>query len=97
MLRYFTIVIYLLFPIGAVSAGVESKAVQEAAEVVSRKFGKQVAEMGLESLTRKMELLSAKYGDDALVAVEKVGPRTFRLVEEAGEDGLKSVKLLALR
>ncbi len=95
MLRYFTIVIYLLFPIGAVSAGVESKAVQEAAEVVSRKFGKQVAEMGLESLTRKMELLSAKYGDDALVAVEKVGPRTFRLVEEAGEDGLKSVKLLA--
>lgn len=75
--------------------GVASKAVKEAADAVLRKFGKEAAEQGIETLTRKVESLAVKYGDDALVAVKKVGPKTFRFVEEAGEDGLQSVKLMA--
>ncbi|HEX7376770.1 MAG TPA: hypothetical protein VF278_06635 [Pirellulales bacterium] len=76
-------------------AGVASKAVREAAETLFRKGGKEAAELGLETITRKLEALALKYGDDAIIAAQKVGPRTFRLVEEAGENGLAAVKLLA--
>lgn len=68
---------------------------REAAEYVLRKFGKEAAEVGVETLTRKIETLAVKYGDDVFLAVRKVGPRTLRLVEEAGEHGLESVKLMA--
>ncbi len=68
---------------------------REAAEYVMSKFGKEAAEAGVETLTRKIETLAIKHGDDAVQAVRKVGPRTFRIVEEAGEHGLESVKLMA--
>lgn len=76
-------------------AGVSSKAAKEAAEFVLRKFGKEAEEQGLQTLTRKIESLGLKYGDDAVTAVKKVGPRAFRYIDEAGESGLESVKLLA--
>ncbi|HEV3340684.1 MAG TPA: hypothetical protein VG125_10015 [Pirellulales bacterium] len=76
-------------------AGLTTKAAKEAAELVIRKFGKEAEEQGLQMLTRKIESLSLKYGDEAAIAVKKVGPRTFRVVEEAGENGLQSVRLLS--
>ncbi len=60
-----------------------------------RKFGKEAAEVGVETLTRKIETLAIKHGDDVFVAVRKVGPRALRIVEEAGEHGLESVRLMA--
>jgi len=60
-----------------------------------RKFGKEVAHEGMDTLARKIETLAIKHGDEAFLAVRKIGPRTFRLVEEAGEHGLQSVKLMA--
>lgn len=68
---------------------------REAAEFVLKKFGKEATDIGLNTLIKKIEILTTKYGDDAVVAVRKVGPRAFRLVEEAGEHGLESVKLMA--
>ena len=50
---------------------------------------------GVETLTQKVSTLAAKHGDDAFDAVKKVGPRSFRLIEEAGEHGAQSVKLMA--
>ncbi|HJT35753.1 MAG TPA: hypothetical protein VJ783_27235 [Pirellulales bacterium] len=76
-------------------AGISSKAAREAAEFVLRNFGKEAEEQGLQTLTQKIESLGLRYGDDAVAAVKKVGPRTFRYVDEAGENGLQSVKLLA--
>lgn len=68
---------------------------REAAEYIMGKFGKEAAEVGVETLTRKIETLAIKYGDDVFIAVRKVGPRTLRIVEEAGEHGLVSIKLMA--
>lgn len=68
---------------------------REAAEYVIGKFGKEAAKEGLEGLSRKIEVLAIKHGDEAVVAVRKVGPGTFRLVEEAGEHGLDAVKIMA--
>ena len=72
-------------------AGVESEAVEVGADFVLKKFGVQVTEElgedGAEVLARKMGVLAAKYGEKETVsAVERVGPRAFRLIEEAGED-----------
>jgi len=74
----------------------QSKALlfREAAEFVMKKFGKEATDIGLNTIIKKMEILTTKYGDDAVLAVRKVGPRAFRLVEEAGEHGLESVKLM---
>ena len=68
---------------------------REMAEYVMKKFGKEVADEGVETLTRKIETVIVKYGDDGVAAVKKVGPRSFRLIEEAGENGVESVKLMA--
>jgi hypothetical protein len=77
------------------TAGVTSKAAKEAAEFVIRKFGKEAEEQGLETLTRKIESVSLKYGDEAATAVKKAGPRALRCIEQAGDNGLESVRLLA--
>ncbi|HWB11386.1 MAG TPA: hypothetical protein VG826_19305 [Pirellulales bacterium] len=79
----------------ACMAGITSKAAKEAAEFVIRKFGKEAEEQGLQTLTRKIESLGLKYGDEAATAVKKVGPRALRYIEEAGDNGLQSVRLLA--
>lgn len=76
-------------------AGVTSKAAKEAAEFVLRKFGKEAEEQGLQTLTKRIETLGLKYGDDAIAAVKKVGPRALNYIDEAGETGLQSAKLLA--
>lgn len=82
---------------GPVSAGPKTKLAQEAAEQVVARFGKEAAQDGVETLTRKIEGLALRHGDEAFVAVRCVGPRTFRLVEEAGEHGDVVVRLLARR
>ena len=69
--------------------------VRETAEYLLRKFVKETAEEGLDTLSRKIEALVIKNGDDAILAIRKVGPRIFRIVEEAGEHGVESVKLMA--
>jgi len=94
--RYFTITTFLLIGIyGAADAGVKTKAAKEAAEYILGKFGKEAAEQGVETLTRKIEVLAVKHGDDAITAVKSVGPRIFRIVEEAGEHGSQAIKLMA--
>lgn len=88
------VAVVLLSPNPACAQG-KAKLAREAAEYVMRKFGKEAAHEGVETLTRKIETLAIKHGDDAFLAARKVGPRTFRLVEEAGEHGHQCVKLLA--
>ncbi len=68
---------------------------REAAEYVMRQFGKEAADVGVDTLARKIELLAVEHGDDAFLAVRQIGPRALRIVEEAGEHGLESVKLMA--
>ena len=69
---------------------------RELVEFVSRRFGKEVAEEGTEVLTRKVESLLVKYGDDVAEAVRKVGPRSVQLLDNAAAEGVEqSARLLA--
>lgn len=72
----------------------KAKAVREAAEYVMERFGKEAAEETTESLASKLAQLSAKHGDEAIDAVKAVGPRAFRLVDEAGEHAPSAIKLM---
>jgi hypothetical protein len=80
---------------GTVEAGATTKAAREGAEYILRKFSKTAGNEGVDILARKIEKLAAKYGDDAIVAVKKVGPTSFRIIEEAGENGPPAIKLMA--
>ena len=68
---------------------------REAADFVLKKFTNEAGGETLETLTRKIESVAVKYGDEGLDAVKKVGPRSLRLIEESGEHGLNSVRLMA--
>ncbi len=77
-------------------AGVASKAIQEAVEMTAKKFGREVAEEGLETMSAKMARLAAKHGDDVVAqAFTKVGPRAGSIVAEAGEHSGLALRLLA--
>jgi hypothetical protein len=90
----------LAMPIAA-HAGVKSEALEAAVRYVMKQFDKEVVkelgEGGAAVLARKTEELATKYGEkEALDAVQKVGPRVFRLVDGAGsEGGQEALRLLA--
>lgn len=72
----------------------KSAMVREAAKYVIKKFGSEAAEETVETVTSKLTQLCVSHGDDAIIAVKKVGPRAFKLVEEAGEHGPSAIKLM---
>jgi hypothetical protein len=77
-------------------AGVAGKALQEALELASKKFGKEVAETGAEKLAARATQLAAKHGDDVVAAaIKKVGPRAGQAALDAGEHGGLALHLLA--
>jgi hypothetical protein len=56
---------FLVVWTGVSQADIKTKAAREAAEYLVRKFGKEVAEEGVETLSRKIEILAVKHGDEA--------------------------------
>jgi len=81
---------------GPANAGIRTKAIQEAFEFVSKKFGKEMAEEGVENVSSRMMRLAATHGDEVVAkAFKRVGPRAGKIVGEAGEQGGLAVRLLA--
>jgi hypothetical protein len=78
-------------------AGVPSRLARETAEFLLKRFGREAGEESAEFAARRVERLLVAYGDDAAVAVRRVGPSTFRLVEEAGKHAPAAIKLMARR
>ena len=81
--------------VGSVQAGARTKAAQEAAEYILRKFGRKAVKEGTETLARKIEVFAARHGGDFITAVRRVGPRAIPMVSGAGEHASKAVKILA--
>ncbi len=68
---------------------------REVAEQVLAKFGKEAAGETVETLVPKIARISARYGDDGITAIEKVGPRAFNVISEAGDHSAGVVTLMA--
>ena len=77
----------------AAHAQVKAKAAREAAEMLFERFGVKVGR-SVPELTARIEGMAARYGDEAIVAMRKGGPSAFGLVEAAGADGAKAVRVL---
>lgn len=74
---------------------VRAKAAREAAEMLFERFGAK-AGRSVPELTARIEGLAARYGDEAILAVKKGGPSALGLVEAAGTDGARAVRVLAV-
>jgi hypothetical protein len=74
----------------------KSKAAQETAEFVLRKFGKEAAKDGASALARRIERAAVTHGDDVFKAVRLAGPRGLHLIEEAGAHSRQVARLLAV-
>ncbi|QJW98492.1 hypothetical protein [Frigoriglobus tundricola] len=72
-----------------------ARAAREAAEMLFEQFGAK-AGRSVPELTARIEGIAARYGDDAIVAMRKGGPSALGLVEAAGADGAKAVRVLAV-
>jgi len=72
-----------------------SQVAREAAEFLISRFSDDVAKETVSTLTKKISSYVVKYGDEAVDAIKAVGPRGFKLIDEAGENGSAVVKLLS--
>ncbi len=72
-----------------------TRAVQEALEYMAKKFGKEVAEEGAETVGKRLTRLAAKHGDEVTTLARRHGPKLLKVVEEAGEHGGEVVKFVS--
>jgi hypothetical protein len=70
------------------------KATGEAGKYLLKKLGREAAEEGTERLSRRIASAAARYGDDAIAAVRKVGPKALSLADEAGDNAPRVLRLL---
>jgi hypothetical protein len=88
---FILILVFCSFPI-SLNAGVAGKSVEEAWEFIAKKFFREIAEEGGEKILQmKFKSLAAKYGDEAILAIRKVGPKGIDLVERYGDDALRQL------
>lgn len=79
-----------------VDAGVAFTAIRDTTEAVMRKFGKEVAEESGEAVSKRVAEAGARFGEEGLEAMAKVGPRAFgKITAEAAEHAPQVVKLTA--
>jgi len=76
-------------------ADLASKAAQETAEFVLKKFGKKVLTEGTETFAERITASALRHGDDVIRAVRRVGPGALSLADEAGEQAPKVLRLLS--
>lgn len=73
----------------------KGRAARELAESLFGQFGTKVGR-SVPELAGRIEGVAARYGDEALLALRKGGPSALGLVEAAGMDGAKAVRVLAI-
>ena len=93
----FMLSVTLLLRAGAGEAAAQGKA-RAATEAAEFLFGRYGAKAGrsVPELAGRIENIAVKHGDEAILAIRKGGPTACGLVEAAGPDGAKAVRVLAV-
>ncbi|HYH66519.1 MAG TPA: hypothetical protein VD866_17630 [Urbifossiella sp.] len=84
----------MLLGAGEARAQGRVKAATEAAEFLIGRFGAKAGRT-VPELAGQIERVAARYGDDAVRAIRNGGPGAAGLVEAAGPDGAKALRVLA--
>ncbi|AWM40135.1 hypothetical protein GobsT_14340 [Gemmata obscuriglobus] len=87
-----TLIALALVPGTGLAQG-RAKAIQEVAELLVARGG--TAGRSVPHLAGRIEALAARHGDEALVALRRGGPEGVALVEAAGPNGAKALRVLA--
>ncbi len=77
------------------SAGVPSQLARAAAEQAGRWLGREAEHEAVATMTRRIERLALKHGEEVLLAARKGGPEAIELIEAAGARGQVAARLLA--
>jgi hypothetical protein len=72
-----------------------SAIVRETAEQVMQKFARESAGQTVETVSARLTSAAAQYGDDAVLAVGRVGPRGLQVMAQAGANGSAAARLMA--
>lgn len=78
-----------------VNAGVSAAAIRELIELVSKKFGSEMSEDAIKALPRGVEQAVKSGGADAVQAIQKLGPKAIRLIDQSADDASLTARLLA--
>ncbi len=78
----------------AAQAQLRAKAAREAAEALFEQFGTKVGR-NVPELTARIERVAARHGDEVILAIRKGGPSALGLVEAAGADSAKAIRVLS--
>jgi hypothetical protein len=80
---------------GPARADLRSTLAREAAEAVVARFGAKAAQGGVSTLARRIESYAVSHGDEVFKAVRRVGPGAFGMIDSAGVNGARAVRVLA--
>ncbi|QJW93239.1 hypothetical protein [Frigoriglobus tundricola] len=94
-IRVAAVIVACLWWAPAAHGQARARAAREAAEMLFEQFGAK-AGRSVPELTARIEGIAARYGDDAIIAMRKGGPSALGLVEAAGADGARAVRVLAV-
>jgi hypothetical protein len=93
----FILLSFTLLAISAVCAytppswALASKAAQETAEYVVKKFGLGLGKQTLDDIGGSLVRLSTRYGDDVLPFARVAGPKGLQLLDKVGDTGAKAI------
>lgn len=82
----------LIVATASTANGSPAKPVKELIEYFAKKFGRELAQEGVEQTTRRLDGLVARYGDEVLAVVKPIGPRGVAAAEEFGPAGVKILR-----
>ena len=89
------VIMLVLCLAGVAEAQGRAQAARAAAQWIIEKFGRPAAHEGVEALAMRIETAAARYGEEAIIAARKVGPRFFQVVEAAGANSSRAVRVMA--
>jgi hypothetical protein len=92
---YVSAVLLSLFSAPGVQAQGKVQLAREIAVELFERFGVRMAR-SVPELTARIESLTARYGEEALVAARRGGPSAISLMESAGANGAKAARVLAV-
>ncbi|HEV3437110.1 MAG TPA: hypothetical protein VG122_07110 [Gemmata sp.] len=95
MKRYIAVVAASLFLAPVVQAQGRVQLAREVAVELFERFGVKVAR-NVPELTARIESLTARYGEEAMLAARRGGPSAIGLMESAGANGAKAARVLAV-
>jgi len=89
------LLILLLAIANPIQAQSKARMIQDLAKVITTQGSRSASREAVEVMSRRIDNIAARYGDEGMLAIQKTGQRGLELLENAGAAAPKMVKLFA--